>query len=60
MKIFELSYIRHNNGETGVASSYNIAQSTNEEVILDIINKNHLNYLWWLHAHSMTFDLPHN
>lgn len=45
MKIFELSYIRHNNGETGATSSYNIAQSTNEEVILDIINKNHLNYV---------------
>lgn len=45
MKIFELKYIRSNNGETGVTSSYNIAQSTNEEVILDIINKNHLNYV---------------
>ena len=45
MKIFQLSYVYSNNGETGATSSIDIAQSTNEEVIIDIINKNHLNYV---------------
>lgn len=44
MKIFQLSYVCDNNGETGVSHSIEIAQSTNEEVIMDILNKNHLNY----------------
>ena len=45
MKIFTLCYISYNNGETGVSSSIDIAQSTNEEVIREIINENHLDYV---------------
>ena len=42
MTVYQLTYIYENNGESGACRSYNIAQTTNKEIIEKIIRDNNL------------------